>query len=93
MADWENEESLEETARGAEKPQALLNQLTPHHVWWCLSWLREKKMIAMLHDFLYTSQNVLCTILYKQNHFVQGMSCFYFIWLLICFIYPISFHI
>lgn len=79
MADWENEESLEEKASVAEKPQARLNQITPDHVWWCLSWLREKKMKAMLHNFLYTFQNMLHTILYKQNHFVQGMSCFYFI--------------
>lgn len=86
MADWENEESLEETVRVAGKPQAPLNQITPGHVCWCLGEENDSNAPQLL---IYIS-DMLCTILYKQN---QSMSNFYFIQFLVCFIYPISFHI
>lgn len=66
MADWENEESLEETVRVAGKPQAPLNQITPGHVCWCLGEENDSNAPQLL---IYIS-DMLCTILYKQNHFV-----------------------
>lgn len=66
MADWENEESLEETVRVAGKPQALQNQITPGHVCWCLGEENDSSAPQLL---IYIS-DMLCTILYKQNHFV-----------------------